>query len=360
MNITAKDIAKNLGISTSAVSLAMNGKPGVSVATREKVLAEAIRMGYYIKKESEIANQNIRYVIFLEGGATVQETSFYSIVLQGIEITAKKHGYNVLISYFNSKQSWTEQIAAVTKDVSGLIVLGTEVEDRHIYTAIQNGLGKINLPLVMVDNATSIINIDSVVADNLRGAYHAVTFLLNKGHKDVGYLRSTSRIDSFDERQLGYLKARKEHGLSDADIPPVIDVGISSEHAYYDMCNWLDAGNRPCTAFFAENDIIAAACIRALKSHGFQVPQDVSVVGFDDMPLCTMVDPPLTTIRIMKEEMGMAAMEILHHRIQQGTHALNDNRIGVYRVAISTHLVERNSTRQLKAANSGSDLRVSH
>ena len=129
-------------------------------------------------------------------------------MLHGIEVTAKKYGYNVLINYFDAKQNWSEQIATITKDVSGLIVLGTEVEDRHIYTAIENGLGNINIPLIMVDNATSITNIDSVVADNLRGAYHAVTYLLDKGHKDVGYLRSTSRIDSFDERQLGYLKAR--------------------------------------------------------------------------------------------------------------------------------------------------------
>ena len=348
MNITAKDIAKNLGISTSAVSLAMNRKPGVSVATREKVLVEAARMGYCVKKEPIAKNQNIRYVIFLEGEATVKETSFYSILLHGLEVTAKKYGYNVLINYFDAKQNWSEQIATITKDVSGLIVLGTEVEDRHIYTAIENGLGNINIPLVMVDNATSITNIDSVVADNLRGAYHAVTYLLDKGHKDVGYLRSTSRIDSFDERQLGYLKARREHGLSEHVKPIIIDVGISSEDAYNDMCHWLDTGNQPCSALFAENDIIAAACIRALKTHNYRVPEDVSIVGFDDMPLCTMIDPPLTTIQIMKEQMGMVAMEILHHRIQEGTHALNSKRIGVYRVAISTHLIERNSANEYK------------
>lgn len=346
MNITAKDIAKNLGISTSAVSLAMNSKPGVSAETREKVLGEAIRLGYHINKEPAVKNQNIRYVIFLEGGDVVKETSFYSILLQGIEVTAKKYGYNVLISYFDAKQNWAEQLSTITKDVSGLIVLGTEVEDRHIYTAIKNGIGKINIPLVMVDNATSITNIDSVVADNLRGAYHAVSYLLEKGHKNVGYLRSTSRIDSFDERMLGYRKAREEHGLPEFVSSLIIDVGISSEEAYHDVCRWLDAGNQPCSALFAENDIIAAACIRALKSHNYRIPEDVSVVGFDDMPLCTVIDPPLTTIQIMKEQMGMTAMEILHHRIHQGTHALSSERIGVYRVVISTHLIERSSVIQ--------------
>ncbi|QNK42158.1 substrate-binding domain-containing protein [Caproicibacter fermentans] len=102
-------------------------------------------------------------------------------------------------------------------------------------------------------------------------------------------------------------------------------------------------GREPLSAFFADNDIIAAACIRALKSRGYRIPQDVSVIGFDDMPVCTMIDPTLTTIRVMKEQLGMTAMEILHQRITNGEYTLADRRVGVYRITISTHLVERES-----------------
>lgn len=344
MNITAKEIADRLGISPSAVSLAMNGKMGVSEATREKVLAEAVRLGYSVhKKTFPAVTQNVRYVIFLEGGATVKETSFYSIVLQGIEAKAKEFGYNVLISYFYSSGDWTEQISSICKDVAGLIILSTEVEDRHIEMARMHGMGRLNIPVVLVDNATSLVDVDCVVPDNLRGAHHAVMYLLDKGHPDVGYLRSTSRIDSFDQRQLGVQKARKEHGVPDSVPLQSVNVGISSEQAYYDMCAWLDGGGKPLSAFFADNDIIAAACIRALKAKGYRVPQDVSVVGFDDMPVCTMIDPTLTTIRVMKELMGMTAMNQLHMRILDGEHALSDQRLGVFRTTISTHLVERES-----------------
>lgn len=344
MEITAKDIAERLGISASSVSFAMNGKPGVSVATRGKILAEAERMGYTIpKKQSFTATQNIRYVIFLEGGATVKETSFYSIVLQGIEAKAKEYGYNVLVSYFYSGGDWADQISAICSDVAGLIILATEVEDVHIDKVFTYGVEKMNIPIVMVDNATSMVDVDCVVSDNLRGAYKAVSYLFDKGHHDVGYLRSKSRIDNFDERQAGVLKARKERGIGEQTPIQLIDISISSEQAYEDMCAWLDSGAKPLSAFFADNDIIAAACIRALKSKGYRVPEDISIVGFDDMPICTMIDPTLTTIRVMKEQMGMTAMEILHKRILNADYALTDQRIGVYRIIISTHLVERDS-----------------
>ena len=250
MGITAKEIAEKLGVSPSAVSLALNGKPGVSVATRERILAEAIRMGYIIQKQSAEASPNIRYVIFLERGDAVKETSFYSIVLQGIEAKAKEYGYNVLISYFDASRDWDEQIASTCKDISGLIVLGTEIEDRHIEMARAHGVGKLNLPLVMVDNATSLVDIDCVVADNRSGAHRAASYLLNKGYPDVGYLRSTVRIDSFDEREAGIIKARRERGLLGKAPMQCIDVGISSEQAFYDMSTgWTGAGSpsRPCS-----------------------------------------------------------------------------------------------------------------
>lgn len=344
MKITAKVIADELGISASSVSLAMNGKPGVSHETREKVLAQAAKMGYtFPKKDTPAITRNIRYVIFLENGDTVRETSFYSIVLQGIEARAKEYGYNVFVSYFYASGDWREQIAAACQDVAGAIILATEMEDRHIEKAYAHGPEKQAIPVVLVDNATSLVDVDCIVSDNIRGAYRAVTYLLGKGHPDVGYLRSKSRVDNFDERQTGVIKARGEYGIEHSAALHTVDVGIASEAAHRDMCSWLDTGNKPLSAYFADNDIIAAACIRALKSRGYRVPEDVSVVGFDDLPLCTMVDPALTTIQVMINQLGMAAADILHQRIQGQGQFMGKSRIGVYRTVISTHLIERES-----------------
>lgn len=341
MRINGKDIAKKLGISPSAVSLAINGKTGVSEETRERVMAEAVRMGYFVPKKNTPAARNVRYVIFMEDGDTVKETQFYSIVLQGIEARAKEHGYSVFVSYFYSDGDWKEQTAAACKDVSGLIILATEVTDRHIAMAMESGLQNQKLPIILVDNATSVVDVDSVVADSLRGAYRAVMYLLDKGHPDVGYLRSRSRIDNFDQREAGVLKARAERGIPDR--LHVVDVGISSEGAYRDMCAWLDEGGRPRSAYFADNDIIAAACVRALRAKGFRVPQEVSVVGFDDMPICNMLDPTLSTVRVMKKQLGMTAMDILRLRIEERDYALSNPETGAYRMVVSTTLVERES-----------------
>lgn len=347
MGITAKDIAEKLGISVSSISLAMNGKPGVSDETREKVLREAGKMGYSLQKRDNAAaakaTTNVRYTIFLEAGDTVKETSFYSIVLRGVETIAKEYGYNVIVSYFYSDGNWADQIAAICKDVDGVIILATEMEDRHIEKAYTHGLERQTIPIVLVDNATSLVDVDCVVNDNLRGAYQAVAYLLDKGHPDVGYLRSSSRIDNFDERQAGVMKARREKGVDDSAPLQIVNVGISSEQAYIDMCLWLENGGEPPSAFFADNDIIAAACIRALKSRGWRVPEDVSVVGFDDMPICTMIDPTLTTVRVMIESLGMFSMEVLRKRICGGEYALDSQRAGIFRTSVSTRLVERES-----------------
>ncbi len=343
MKVTAKDLAEKLGISPSAVSLVLNDKPGVSAETRETVLAEATRMGYKFKhKVTKPSKQNVRYVIFLENGDTVKETSFYSVILRGIENRAAMLDYNVFINYFYADGDWREQIETISQNVQGIIILATEMEDQHIKKLMNMGLANLDIPVVLVDNATSLINLDCVVSDGFRGAYEATMYLFEHGFEDVGYLRSGSRIDNFEERESGLKKARKDWGIPKSKELQMIDVNIASEKAYEAMINWLNEGHKLMPAYFADNDIIAAACIRALKTKGYKVPRDVSIIGYDDMPICTMVDPTLTTIRVMKTQMGSAAMNILHNRITEPENLPEDSQ-GAMRLVISTKLVERES-----------------
>lgn len=340
MAVTAKEIAARLGVSPAAVSLALGGKPGVSAATRERIIAEAVRLGYAAPKRA-VPTANIRYVVFLERGDVVKETSFYSIVLQGVEAKAKELGYSVMVSYFYADGDWKEQIAAICSDVAGVILLGTEITDAHIQKAQSCGIKSWNIPLILVDNLTDLADLDCVVADNEGGAFKAVNYLLQKGHPDVWYLRASTRSCCFVARESGVRKARARHGL--ATPLQSIAVSASSEQAFYDMNAWLARRQQPPTAFFADNDIIAAACVRALKANGYSVPADVSVIGFDDMPICTMVDPPLSTVHISKELIGRLSMEYLHLRIRDGAHNLADNRADVLRTQVSTGLVLRES-----------------
>lgn len=341
MAVTAKMIAAKLHISPSAVSLALNGKPGVSEDTRERVLAEAAKLGYSQKKIVTETPQNIRFVIFLSNHEEViQETSFYSYILQGLEKYAKRLGYNVLVSYYRIDEDPAQQIKAISADIMGMVILGTELNRSYLNRLKQ--LFELKIPMVMVDNYIEELDIDCIVTDNLRGVYHAAKYLLNKGYIRLGYLRSKVRIDNFAMRQEGFYKACNEAHLMQE--PVIIDVGISSQRAFEDMCQWLDAGNIPPRAFIAENDVIAAACTRALKAHGYRIPRDVAMLSFDNMPICTMVEPPLTAIDVNKELIGKMAMNILHNRIHAFYCGAETNDDGTLLTYISTKLIEREST----------------
>lgn len=341
MAITAKMIAAKLHLSPSAVSLALNGKPGVSASTRELVLTEAEKLGYAKHKLMAQVPQNIRFVIFLgEKEEIIQETTFYSHILQGLEKYAKRLGYNVLVSYYRVNENASLQLSAISADIAGMVILGTAITPSHL-NELQM-LFDLNIPMVMVDNYIESLGVDCIVTDNFRGVYNATNYLLRKGYLDLGYVRSKIKIDNFTMRQEGFFKAYGE--VCPEKEPTLIDVGVSSQKAYIDMYNWLDRGNTPPRALIADNDVIAAACVRALKAHGFRVPSDVAIIGFDNMPLCSIVEPPLTAIDVNKELIGKMAMNILHNRINDFYRDAPSNDDGTLLTYVSTKLIEREST----------------
>lgn len=343
MTITAKEIAEKLRVSPSAVSLAMNGKPGVSEVTRERILTEAVRTGYSThKKEVPSSIRNIRFVIFLAGRQNMEEESLAPEILQGIEARAREYGHNVLVSYFHAGGDWAAQALNICRDTSGLIILAPGVEEQHVEKA-RTLLERQKIPVVLVGNTTEFPDVDCVSADNLQGASLAVRYLLEMGHPDVGYFRARPRNDSFEERQAGVLHARRRFGMNDRTLLQYVDAGITSEQAYRDICRWLDQGGRPLSAYFADTDILAAAAVRALTSHGYRVPEDVSVVGFGDLPICMMMDPELTTVQVMREQMGVAAIDRLCCRLREEQGDLSGGDPGHCRMIMSARLVKRGS-----------------
>jgi DNA-binding LacI/PurR family transcriptional regulator len=341
VSITAKEIAEMLNVSPSAVSLALNGKPGVSESTRELILKTAAKYNYTVRNNQNSAPpRNIRYVIYLSEGHVVNEISFHSIVLQGIEATAKKLGYNVLVSYYYSDQSETEQLSAIFQNTEGIILLGTEFDETSGWLNHPIVSQHSKIPIVMVDNESFHAEIDCIYTDNLRGAYKAVDYLISQGHTNIGYFSSVQRIPNFDERSEGVRRALADHPEATAQVIPV---DFSTEKAYRDICSWLKDQQELPTAFFADSDVIAFGAIRAFNRMGYNVPEDVSIIGFDDMPACEMVSPPLTSIRVMKVLMGSKAMEILHQRITEQNASPAAEQSGMLRIAISTDIKVRRS-----------------
>lgn len=343
MNITAKELARQLGVSQSAVSIALNGKPGISDKTRATILAAAIEEGYCAEESPAILQKpkkTICYMIFVdENTANVADHSTFStFVFQGIDAAAAQLGYKTLIRYCYADSLLLQQMADVLQHVDGIILLATNYLAQHT-ESIERFLQEIShIPIVAVDSFALCHQLDCVGNDCFGGGQLVAQHLLQLGHTSIGYIRFRQRLSAFQERENGLRAGLSAEGLSFASV---VDVDISSDGAFYDFDAWLSTNPALPTAFFAENDVIAAAALRALKKHGIQVPQEIVLVGFDNVAISELVDPPLTTIHSHKEQLGALAMNILHQRMTQTSHKSDD---GLVRASLSMSLVVREST----------------
>ena len=337
--VTAKEIAAKLNLSPSAVSLALNGKPGVSEATRALVVETAAQMGY--TRQENKPSEPDRTVCFVRyAGAIVQiaeHTSFSSFVLQGVESRATELGYGTQVRYLNAGDMYNPQTLDFIRNADGVIFLGTDITETQLPELEQL------FESLVVDSTALANRVDCVVNDCFGGARAAAELLLRTGHRRIGYVKAKQRIRNLDERERGVRAA-----LVQADLPlsAVIEVDISSEGAFQDFDAWIKANPDLPDGVFAENDVLAAAVIRSLKKHGYRVPDDVSVIGFDDIPMCEMLDPPLTTVHAFKEELGIIAVEHLDRRIKRGEVPHQMPSIGLLTTTVSTRLVERFSVKR--------------
>lgn len=346
-NITAKDIALKLGISTASVSVALNGKPGVSQTTRERILTAAEEMGYSLPKNHEEENKTICFLIYMDDTVgIVQESSFSTFVLKGVEMAAKELGYQVLVRHFVPTMSFETQTADLLENISGMLILGTDLTTRR-RDAIAPLLGDwdVPFPVVIIDSFIFASYVDCVGNDNLYGTKGAISYLIDQGHRKFGYFRAKQRISNFEDRENGIRMAIHEHLGQRAEPLKVIPVDISAERAYQDILSWLQTKPELPDAFFAENDVVAAAALRAFHDCGIQVPQQVSLFGFDDIPICEMTVPTITTVHSFKERLGVEAVTRLHARITAGQTVRDAQKTGNVKIAMSTPVVERQSVR---------------
>lgn len=335
MSLKLKDIADRLNISQATVSLALNNRQGVSQQTREKVLEVAAEMGYNMDSLSRVSGakqKNIRFIIYKKHGNIVSDTPFFSALIEGIDEEARDNNYNVVISYIKEEEN-KFKLKELIRDnpLDGIIVLATEMNKRDL-----EFFDSVSVPMVMLDSFFSDNKFDTIVINNVLGSYQGTKYLINKGHEKIGYLQSSVDINNFHERKEGFLKA-----LGHSNIKPmpeyVFELAPTLEGSYRDMIRILDSQPILPTAFYSDNDNIAFGAMKALKEKGIDIPKDVSIVGFDDMPFCDMVDPALTTIRVHKQSMGRLAVKRLIQRI-------NGEDCGVtINIEVNTEIVERKS-----------------
>lgn len=228
--------------------------------------------------------------------------------------------------------------------VAGLIILGTDMTPHH-KTELHALMGDpaFSLPMVIIDNFIFSGHYDCVGNDNLYGAKAAISYLISKGHRSLGYLRSKQRITNFDDRETGVQLALAEYASQVSSPLEIIHVDISADRAYQDIVHWLKSAKKLPDALFAENDVIAASAIRAFKALGIRVPEDISIMGFDDIPICEIVEPAITTVHSFKDQLGGEAVRLLHRRIQQWDTEQFSNDSSTLNLSMSMQIVERGS-----------------
>jgi LacI family transcriptional regulator len=335
------DIAKAANVSPSAVSLALNNKAGVSAEVRQKIAVIAAEMGYKVSAivEAGAANKNItiRMLKIAKHGRIINEhhSAFITGYMEGIEAGAKKLNYKLQVSFFDKIP--IEDIVEYQRNTlaDGLIVLGTELNAHELtfFTTLPQ-------PVVFIDTYFPLSIYDCIDMDNVDGVFKAIHHLYTKGHRNIGMVWSNLETRNFKVREQGFREVMEYFSLPIQERF-LISVDPAFDQSIVNMNKFLDKTNSLPSAFFCLNDILAYGCLKALRDHNIRVPEDVSIIGFDDLPSSSFADPPLTTIRVSTQQIGQRALERLAQRISGDSCELPEN------ILISGKLITRGSVKQL-------------
>lgn len=296
-----KDIAQASGVSIAAVSRALKGQPGLSEETRQRILAVADAQGYDF---SRLRNGRIRRLLFLlhRQHNIASALPFYSTVMLGVADACREHEVAMSFQPVGPGDSVVELVNLHQPDA--LICAG------YMEPEVLAALRKTALPVALVDLWAA--DFPCVNPDNYHGGFVATRHLIQQGRKRIAFLGQSQHHYSIRQRVEGYQQALFDAGLSlpaeyRVETPPVKDI----EQALVDGMNHLLALAQPPDAIFAYNDVAALVAMRVCARNGIKVPEEIAIVGFDDIDAAAWAHPPLTTVAIDKRELGRDAFRLL-------------------------------------------------
>ena len=335
--VTLADVAQAVGCSSAAVSLALRGERGVSDATRERVIQAARDLGY--RRSSGVSRKRqkpltIGLVIKAVHGDSPEANRFYAPVMAAIEESCRTHHMDLMLATMPVDQDYypIEVPRLVTdRTCDGLIVVGAHLSQAT--AEILRGAP----PSLLVDAYSEDDAFDSIATDNVGGARMAIDHLVAHGHREIAILgTSPQAFPSIVQRRRGYEQMMAESGLKLRSIdtpywPPETAATVGVEYLL---------SHPEVTAVFCANDAVAVSLLQAARQVGISVPDQVSVVGFDDIDLAGFVSPALTTMAVDKVGMGRIAVTLLAHRLEFENEC-------VTQILVRPRLVERRSVNQL-------------
>jgi len=337
-SVSIKDIAKAAGVSHSTVSRALSDSPLIKAETKARIQRLAREMGYSpdARARSLVMGQTRTVGVVV----TTIADPFAAEIVQAIEHTAHDHAYTVILCSSNAEPE--REIAAVkmlrSKRVDGVIVTSSRVGALY-----QEHLERLGVPIVLINNHSEDSGryTYSVSVDNRHGGHLATTHLIQLGHRRIAYISRPSDYRSNLERFTGYRQALDAAGiLFDLDlVVPGTGRADGGERALLALMG----SDEPPTAVFCYNDMTAIGLLRAAREAGLDVPQDLSVVGFDDILLASYVCPALTTVAQPKAEMGRRALQMALALMTSQDPAME----GISNIVVKGQLAVRESTQAI-------------
>ena len=336
---TIRDIAQQAGVSAATVSRVLNNDVTLSVSeeTRTRVFSIAEQLQYKpsrlrrMKKEEQLSRQQIGLLMWSSLEDEHEDPYFYSI-RRGIETRCEELGISIIKVLRGNSRSEMQPV----HELDGVIVVGS-IDDNDVRQLYGNGNR-----LVFVNHSYELNEYDTVKMHFEQATRAVISHLIKLGHEKIGYIGGNDNVhrlnrqfdytENDEPRRVFFEKALRELGLYDESY--VVKAYWSSNSGYESMNQLLQQGSRP-TACFIGSDPMAVGALRALHEHGLKVPEDMAIVGFDDIEISEYLNPPLTTVRAHTEQMGRAAVQLLLERIE--------GREAAVHMTINTTLIVRES-----------------
>lgn len=285
-----------------------------------------------LKGTAKLKTDNIGFMISREHHPILSNT-FYSNVFSGVEEESRAQGYNLIYQILDEKLTFDPTAFKLIeeKKVDGLLLVG---EMPHSFIS---DLKARDISIVLVDHFVEGSGLDTVVTDNINGTVEIIKYLIDLGHKEIGFVGGSLEHGSLMERFEGYKSTLKKYNLEYNEN--YVQTGLLWD-GYGIMEKMFESSRFP-TAIFACNDLMAIRAMAAIQDRGLRIPDDISIAGFDDIDMSSQIHPPLTTVRIQKEEMGRLGVKKLIQRIKNMAKHPE-------RIVLPTELVVRKSCKALK------------
>jgi LacI family transcriptional regulator len=328
--VTIMDVARASGVSYATVSRVLSGYEFVRESTRNRVMKAVEHLGYVANLQARsLAGGRSQIIGLLVPNL---DNSYVGTIMRGIDQELERANYD-LVLYTSHRHPGHESfyVSAIANGLTeGLLLVAPLVPTTYL-----EALREQNFPYVLIDQADTTENSSVVEATNWQGAYEATRYLSQLGHTRIAFITGALAVRSAVDRLRGYKAA-----LADCDIPVRKDLVIEGDYqqqtGYEAAKSLLQSLDPPPTAIFASNDLSAFGAMDAARECGLRIPDDISIIGFDDIPQASLVYPKLTTVRQPLEQMGQVAVKILLEQIE-------DRSRPPQRVALATQLVIRDS-----------------